>query len=82
MSRPVTRLRRLRENPRLRAMVRDAKLSKSDLVQPLFVKEGLSHPAAISSMPGQFQHSLQSLAVEAKKLETQILWQCTQKFQL
>ncbi len=69
MSHPVTRLRRLRENPRLRAMVRDAKLSKSDLVQPLFVKEGLSRPAAISSMPGQFQHSLQSLTEEAKKLE-------------
>ena len=70
MSPLVSRLRRLRENPRLRALVRETRLSKNDLVQPLFVKEGLSNPVGIASMPGQAQHSLKSLTDKAKKIES------------
>lgn len=55
------RLRRLRQNAAVRALVRETSLVPAQLVQPLFVREGLSAPAPISSMPGQVQHSLDSL---------------------
>jgi porphobilinogen synthase len=66
---PKARLRRLRENPALRRMVSETTLLLKELVQPLFIKEGLSGPAEISSMPGQFQHSEKSLLEEARRIE-------------
>ena len=39
-----------------------------DLVAPLFVREGIAEPVPIASMPGQFQHTIDSLVVEAKRL--------------
>jgi porphobilinogen synthase len=39
-----------------------------DLVAPLFVAEGLSEPKAISSLPGQFQHTVPSLLAEVREL--------------
>ena len=69
MKYPKVRLRRLRENPKLRALLSEHALSKKDLVQPLFVKEGLRDPLPIRSMPGQFQQSLSSVVLEAKKIE-------------
>lgn len=69
MSFPQTRLRRLRENPRLRQMLKEARLSCMDLVQPLFIKEGLLRPEPIASMPGQSQHSPKSILEEAKKIQ-------------
>jgi porphobilinogen synthase len=53
----------------MRALVREHHLSKDDLIMPLFVKEGLRAPRAISSMPGQFQHTLQSAVRHAKACE-------------
>lgn len=70
MKYPQTRLRRLRENPILRSVLSEHTLSKKDLVQPLFVKEGLTKPVEIASMPGQFQHSIASLADETARLES------------
>ena len=69
MSYPISRLRRLREHPGLRSMLEETRLHRRDLVQPLFVKEGISRPFEIKSMPGQFQHSPKSLVEEAKKIE-------------
>lgn len=66
---PNLRLRRLRENPKVRALVSEAWLSPKHLVQPLFVKEGISGPAPIASMPGQFQLSESAVPDEAKKIE-------------
>ena len=66
---PSVRLRRLRENAALRGMLEETRLSRHGLVQPLFVKEGLSRPAAIEPLPGQFQHSLKSVVEEVKKIE-------------
>jgi porphobilinogen synthase len=37
-------------------------------VAPLFVKEGLADPVEIPSMPGQFQHTLESLRKEAREI--------------
>jgi porphobilinogen synthase len=65
---PVRRLRRLRRTPALRRLVAEARLGPDDLVAPLFVREGIGEPMPIASMPGEVQHSLDSLVVEAKRL--------------
>jgi porphobilinogen synthase len=65
---PVRRLRRLRRTPALRRLVAEARLGLDDLVAPLFVREGAAEPVPIASMPGEVQHSLDSLVVEAKRL--------------
>src|ERR1700684_2854285 len=65
---PVRRLRRLRRTPALRRLVAEARLGPDDLVAPLFVREGIAEPLPITSMPGEVQHSLDSLVVEAKRL--------------
>jgi porphobilinogen synthase len=58
---PVSRPRRLRRTPALRRLVADVRVHPSDLILPLFVKEGLSEPAPIGSMPGVVQHTQDSL---------------------
>ncbi len=65
---PVRRMRRLRRTAALRRLVAEARLSPDDLVAPLFVREGTAEPRPIASMPGEVQHSLDSLVVEAKRL--------------
>lgn len=68
MSFPDIRLRRLRQSRAVRDLVRETSLEPRQLVLPLFVREGLSEPVAIGSMPGVVQHSIDSLraaAVEA-----------------
>ena len=58
----------MRRTPALRRLVAQTRLSASDLVLPLFVKEGISEPGPIASMPGVVQHtrdSLRKAAVEA-----------------
>jgi porphobilinogen synthase len=65
---PVSRPRRLRRTPALRRLVADVQVHPSDLILPMFVREGIDHPVEISSMPGVVQHTLESLtkaAVEA-----------------
>ncbi len=62
---PVSRPRRLRANAALRRLVTDVRLAPSDLVLPMFVREGISEPVAISSMPGVVQHTLDSLTKAA-----------------
>jgi len=54
---PTTRLRRLRRSTALRDMLAEVRLSKADLVAPLFVREGQRVRREIPSMPGQFQLS-------------------------
>ncbi|GAB3797486.1 porphobilinogen synthase [Micromonospora zhanjiangensis] len=58
---PEIRPRRLRRNPALRRLVAETRLSPAELVLPMFVKEGLSEPRPIASMPGVLQHSRDSL---------------------
>src|SRR6202050_4602754 len=58
---PVARPRRLRRTPALRALVAETSLRPRDLVLPVFIKEGLSEPRPISSMPGVVQHTRDSL---------------------
>jgi porphobilinogen synthase len=68
---PAVRLRRLRTSPAMRRLVAETRLHPAELVLPVFVKEGLNEPRAISSMPGVFQHSRETLrktAAEAAAL--------------
>jgi porphobilinogen synthase len=58
---PVVRPRRLRRTPTMRRLVAETRLHPGDLVLPLFVKEGLSEPQPISSMPGVMQHTRETL---------------------
>ena len=55
------RPRRLRRTPAIRNLAAQTRLSASDLVLPLFVKEGISAPVPIASMPGVVQHTRDSL---------------------
>ena len=61
MSFPSSRPRRLRRSAPLRRLVADVRVSPSDLVLPVFVKEGISEAAPIASMPGVVQHTRESL---------------------
>ena len=58
---PTTRLRRLRRTAALRRLVSEVSLRPSDLVLPMFVREGIPEPVPIASMPGVVQHSQDSL---------------------
>jgi porphobilinogen synthase len=58
---PVVRPRRLRRTAALRRLVAETHLQPSDLVLPLFVKEGIAEPQPIASMPGVVQHTRESL---------------------
>ncbi|HEX6756654.1 MAG TPA: porphobilinogen synthase, partial [Mycobacteriales bacterium] len=62
---PVSRPRRLRRSAPLRRLVQDVRVHPSDLVLPLFVKEGIDAPAPVASMPGVVQHTLESLTKAA-----------------
>ena len=64
---PILRMRRLRQTPVLRAMVRQTSLEASDLVLPLFVCEGTRVRKAVSTMPGVFQLSVDGLLKEAEQ---------------
>jgi porphobilinogen synthase len=58
---PVVRPRRLRGSAAMRRLVAQASVRPADLVQPLFVKEGIGEPQPVGSMPGVFQHTRDSL---------------------
>ena len=57
----IERPRRLRQSPAMRRLVAETRLHPAELILPMFVREGASHPIPISSMPGVVQHSLDSL---------------------
>jgi porphobilinogen synthase len=65
---PEHRPRRLRRTPALRALVRETEVRPFDLIAPLFVKESIAEPAPIGSMPGQLQHTMESLRKEAVEI--------------
>ena len=68
MAFPDSRPRRLRRTPTLRRLVAQTRLGVDDLVAPLFVKEGITEPEAVVSMPGVVQHTLESVRKEARAL--------------
>src|SRR6516165_10803331 len=61
MGYPEIRPRRLRRTPAMRRLVGEVDLAPRRLILPMFVKEGLTEPRPISSMPGVVQHTRESL---------------------
>jgi porphobilinogen synthase len=64
MSVPNIRPRRLRATPAWRRLVAETRVHPAELILPLFVREGVTEPVPIGSMPGVVQHSLDSLRAE------------------
>ncbi len=65
---PIARPRRLRRTAALRDLVAETDLRPTDLIAPLFVREGIDEPQPISSLPGVVQHTRDSLRAEVKAL--------------
>lgn len=63
------RLRRLRQSPGIRDLVRETHLTKTTLVYPLFVCAGSEIRKEVPSMPGVFQLSVDQALMEAKAAE-------------
>lgn len=62
------RPRRLRAHPKLRELVRETEVNINDLIQPLFIKEGLQKKVPVASMPGIYQLSLNDVAKEVEEI--------------
>lgn len=66
----MERLRRLRTNEAMRALVRENSLNVGDMIYPVFVVEGVNIKKEISSMPGIFQFSIDRIGEEMKRVMT------------
>src|SRR3990172_3769881 len=64
---PASRLRRLRGTESMRQMVRETRLEANDFIYPLFVTHGQSVRQEISSMPGNYQLSIDELLAEVEE---------------
>jgi porphobilinogen synthase len=65
---PYYRPRRLRRTPALRRLTAETRVTPDRLIQPLFLREGITEPREIPSMPGVYQHTrdtLRKAAVDA-----------------
>ena len=65
---PDTRLRRLREQPAIRSMIRETRLTTSSFVYPMFIRHGSGIKETIDPMPGCYHISLDLLAEEAQEV--------------
>jgi len=65
---PILRPRRLRRNLNLRHLVQETTLSPKDFIYPLFVRPGQGIQKPITSMPGQFQLSVDMLPAEVNEI--------------
>jgi len=61
---PATRLRRTRQSPQMRALVRENTLSAADFIWPVFVRDGIGIEEPVASMPGVLRRSVDKV-VEA-----------------
>jgi porphobilinogen synthase len=68
MFQPLYRPRRLRSNENIRRMVRETKLSPDDFIYPLFVTHGKGVKKEISSMPGNFQQSIDNIVKDCEEV--------------
>jgi porphobilinogen synthase len=65
---PTVRMRRTRQNEKLRSLVRETHLNVEQLIYPLFIAENIDEPREISSMPGILQWPVEHLAREAEQI--------------
>jgi porphobilinogen synthase len=68
MTFPARRPRRLRTSPAMRRLTAETRLGVDDLIAPLFVREDITEPQPISSLPGVMQHTRESLRKEVHEL--------------
>ena len=66
---PDARFRRLRKNDTMRRLVRETHLHTDDLILPIFVEEGTTDRAEISSMPDVYRETEQTLVTKVKECE-------------
>ncbi len=64
----ISRPRRNRKTDAIRRLVRETHLSPSDLIAPLFVKEGMNLKEEIKTMPGVYRYSIDELVKECREL--------------
>jgi len=64
------RFRRLRINETLRDLTRETQVNPTDLIYPLFVREGEGIKDEVSSMPGVFQMSIDEIVKECAYIRT------------
>ena len=64
----INRPRRLRMNDSIRSLVRETKITKDDLVYPLFIIEGENIKDEIKSMPGNYRFSIDRILEEVKEI--------------
>jgi porphobilinogen synthase len=65
---PVSRPRRLRSTVAMRELLAETRLHVTDLVAPMFVREGIDSPVPVASLPGVVQHTVPSLVAEVRRL--------------
>lgn len=65
---PHVRLRRLRQNEKLRGLIRETHLRVDQLIYPMFIAEGLTEPREISSMPGIMNWPLDQIGAEVQRI--------------
>jgi porphobilinogen synthase len=65
----VRRPRRLRASASMRGLVRETRINREGLVQPLFVVEGSGIVAPIGSMPGVSRYSVDTVVRECRELD-------------
>lgn len=64
----IERPRRLRKNAAIRDLVQETTLTASDLVWPVFIKDGRGIQEPISALPGCFRYSTENLLKEVERL--------------
>lgn len=65
---PFIRPRRLRTTAAMRALVAETRVFPAQLIMPVFVREGIDSPVRIEAMPGQYQHTTDSIKKLAAEL--------------
>jgi porphobilinogen synthase len=69
MAFPINRMRRLRRTPRFRDLVRETRLSAESMIYPIFVCPGQKVRTEVSSMPGQYNLSVDNAVQVAREAE-------------
>ena len=64
---PITRLRRTRQSPAIRALVAENTLSAADLIWPVFVRDGDGVEEPVPSMPGVVRRSVDKVVEAARE---------------
>lgn len=75
----IRRPRRLRSTPVMREFVAETTLRPADLILPMFIADGIDEPREIESMPGVYQHTMESL-IEAVREAISVGIRCVDLF--